>query len=348
MKKKIAVFFGGCSSEHEVSLQSAFSVISNLDPEKYDIIMIGINRQGNWFLFEGDPKLIADDAWEQDAYATPAMLAPSREIHGIVVFRNEGAETISIDAAFPVLHGKNGEDGTIQGLMELAGIPIVGCDLLSSALCMDKVRAHAIVENLGIKVPRSVEIYEGEPVEPVIEKLREFNYPVFVKPVNAGSSIGMSKIHDEALLEEAIKMAFEHDKFVTIEEGIDGFEVGCAILGNRDLIISPVDEIELFIDFFDYTEKYTQNFTKIHFPARIDDETAEKIRETAGRVYKALGCRGFARVDLFLNSKKEIVFNEVNTIPGMTTHSRYPNMLKGLGITYPALMDKLVELAFEA
>jgi len=134
MKKKIAVFFGGCSSEHEVSLQSAFSVISNLDPEKYDIIMIGINRQGNWFLFEGDPKLIADDAWEQDAYATPAMLAPSREIHGIVVFRNEGAETISIDAAFPVLHGKNGEDGTIQGLMELAGIPIVGCDLLSSAL----------------------------------------------------------------------------------------------------------------------------------------------------------------------------------------------------------------------
>ena len=195
-----------------------------------------------------------------------------------------------IDIAFPVLHGKNGEDGTVQGLLELAGIPIVGCGTLASSLCMDKDRAHKLVVQAGIKTPAGVVIDHILSDYEIIEHTKELSYPLFVKPMKAGSSLGITKLYDKELLPEAVRSAFLHDDQVIIEENIDGFEVGCAVLGNKELTIGEVDEIELTEGFFDYTEKYTLKSSKIHVPARIDSETASRIKEAAVTIYRALGC----------------------------------------------------------
>ncbi|MDD4376562.1 MAG: D-alanine--D-serine ligase VanG [Eubacteriales bacterium] len=346
-KKRIAVIFGGCSSEYGVSLQSAHSVITNLDYKKYDIYTIGISNQGVWYLYQGNPSKILDNTWMEDESTLEAIISPSRNQKGITVFAKERTYLIPIDMAFPVLHGKNGEDGTIQGLLELAGIPIVGCDMTSSAICMDKNIAHKLAEDAGIRVPKSFAATKFDDKEAFMKEIEALGFPMYVKPVKAGSSFGITKVHNREELPQAIAEAFKFDDEVICEENIEGFEVGCAIFGNDNLSISPVDEIELFVDWFDYDEKYTQTKSKIHLPARIDDEISEKVREMSGQIYKALGCRGFARVDLFLTPNKEIVFNEVNTIPGFTTHSRYPNMVKGMGVDYPELLDKLIELAEE-
>lgn len=245
---------------------------------------------------------------------------------------------------FPVLHGKNGEDGTLQGLFELAGIPIVGCNTLSSALCMDKSRAHKLVSLEGISVPKSVTFNRFEQENAIKEIALNLTYPLFVKPVRAGSSFGITKVTEKEKLSAAIALAFEHDTEVIVEEAIDGFEVGCAILGNDVLTVGRVDEIELLSGFFDYTEKYTLKTSQIHMPARIDAATEKKIQDTALRIYKTLGCSGFARVDLFLSANGNIVFNEVNTIPGLTSHSRYPNMMKGIGLSFAKMLDRLIGL----
>lgn len=251
---------------------------------------------------------------------------------------------IKVDLVFPVLHGKNGEDGTLQGLFELAGIPIVGCNTLSSALCMDKDRAHKLVSLAGISVPKSITFKCFEIKEALSEISAKLVYPLFVKPVRAGSSFGITKIFENQELDAAVELAFKHDTAVIVEEAIDGFEVGCAIFGNDDLTIGRVDEIELSKGFFDFTEKYTLQSSKIHMPARIDAETEEKVQKTAATIYKALGCSGFARVDMFLTPSEEVVFNEVNTIPGFTVHSRYPNMMKGIGLSFADMLDKLIGL----
>lgn len=344
-KLKIVVLFGGCSSEYGVSLQSAYSVISNLDYKKYDLYTIGITKEGVWYLYQGSSEKILNDTWHEDESLLEAMISPSKGRSGIVVFGKEKNFLIPVDVAFPVLHGKNGEDGTVQGLLELAGIPIVGCGMTASAVCMDKDIAHNLAELKGIRVPKSILLESSYDLEKLLKDVDNIGYPVYVKPVKAGSSFGISKVHGVEELENGIFEAFKHDDKVIIEENIEGFEVGCAIFGNDELNISPVDEIELFVDWFDYEEKYTQTKSKIHLPARISDDKAEEIRREAGKVYKTLGCRGFARVDLFLTPSGEIVFNEVNTIPGFTTHSRYPNMVKGMGISYSELLDRLVDLA---
>ncbi|NLA87569.1 MAG: D-alanine--D-alanine ligase, partial [Clostridiales bacterium] len=249
-----------------------------------------------------------------------------------------------IDIVFPVLHGKNGEDGTIQGLCELAGIPVVGCGTLSSALCMDKHRAHELVSHTGIMVPDAV-CFETPPSDEEILKITEkLPLPLFVKPVKAGSSFGITKVTRSDALASAVHNAFSYDNAVIVEESIEGFEVGCAVLGNDALTIGRVDEIELRNGFFDYTEKYTLKTSKIHMPARIGGEIEARIKETAARIYRTLGCSGLARVDMFLTPDQDIVFNEVNTIPGFTSHSRYPNMMKGIGIDFPRLVDKLIDL----
>ena len=246
-----------------------------------------------------------------------------------------------------MLHGKNGEDGTVQGLIELAGIPLVGCDSLSSVLCMDKDRAHKLAGLAGVKTPLAV-VFSGLLSDDLIfEKTSHLTYPLFVKPVKAGSSFGITKVYTKEQLPDAVKNAFQHDNQVIIEENVDGFEVGCAVLGNKDLIIGEVDEIELTEGFFDYTEKYTLKSSKIHMPARINDELKDKIKKTATSIYRALGCSGFARVDMFIAEKGEIVFNEVNTIPGFTSHSRYPNMMKGIGLQFDDIVDKLIQLGLE-
>lgn len=341
----IAVLFGGCSTEYEVSLQSACAVIENLNPEKYNLIQLGITRQGQWFKYSGDTSSIINDTWWQHPSCVPAVLSPDRATHGILVLDGAKITEIPIDAAFPVLHGKNGEDGTVQGLLELAGIPCVGCGMLSSALCMDKDIAHRLVRLAGVKTPKSIVIYPPIGDKELFEQVSCLQYPLFVKPANAGSSFGITKVLKPEELAAAVHAAFQHDQKVVIEEAVNGFEVGCAVLGKELLTTGKVDEIELSQGFFNYTEKYTLKTSKIHMPARISPNTADRIRETAIIIYRALECKGFARVDLFLTPDDEIIFNEVNTIPGFTAHSRYPNMLKGIGMTFGQIVDELIRLA---
>ncbi|MDD4296481.1 MAG: D-alanine--D-serine ligase VanG [Ruminiclostridium sp.] len=347
-QKTIAVLFGGRSTEYEISLQSAYSVIKNLDSKKYHVIMLGITRWGEWLKYSGDISHIQDDTWHESNSCIPAVISPDCNMHGVLVMDDGKITKIPIDVAFPVLHGKNGEDGTIQGLLKMADIPCVGCGTLSSALCMDKDMAHRLVSLAGIKTPNCIVLNSPISDDELIKQIVHLKYPLFVKPVNAGSSFGITKVFYQNKLTEAVSVAFQHDRKVIIEETIEGFEVGCAILGNKMLTIGEVDEIELSKGFFDYTEKYTLKNSKIHMPARIDEETASRIKETAKIIYRSLGCKGYARVDMFLTPRNEIVFNEVNTIPGFTAHSRYPNMLKGIGMAIEQIIDELIRLALKS
>lgn len=374
-KQNVLIFFGGCSSEYSVSLSSASGVILNLDRSRYNPITVGITREGKWYYYTGSTEKILDDAWENEEDCTPAVLSPSRGDRCLFLLKDTGTERIPVDIALPVLHGRNGEDGTLQGLLELAGIPLAGCGALASALCMDKDRAHKLVGLAGIRVPRALVLEERTQTDslqmPVAQAqaiseqipetqaasglayetqiqaasdfAREIGYPLYVKPVRAGSSYGVTKVNTPDELLPAVSLAFQHDSFVILEENIEGFEVGCAVLGSSDLIVGEVDEIELSGGFFDFTEKYTLKTSAIHVPARISPEKSAEIKETAIRIYRALGCSGFARVDLFLTPAGEIVFNEVNTIPGFTAHSRYPGMMKAAGYTFTEILTMILE-----
>ena len=347
-KKNIAVIFGGCSPEHTVSLTSAAAVIRHIDTEKYEVVQLGITEGGEWFRFYGSPDDIEANTWRADrTKCIPAVISPDRDQHGILEFRLSGVRTTRLDAAFPVLHGRNGEDGTVQGLCELAGIPLIGCGTLSSALCMDKDRAHKLVMLAGVAVPRSV-LLEKLPTSAELAALAEgVGYPLFVKPVRAGSSFGVTRVEAPSELRAAVRDAFRYDNSVLLEEAVPGFEAGCAVIGNSELVTGRADEIELSGGYFDFEEKYTLKTSKIHMPARVDAATEQRLRETACRIYRALGCRGFARVDMFLTPDKRIVFNEVNTIPGFTSHSRFPKMMSGVGYDFPALVDALIALGLE-
>ena len=344
-KIRLAVIFGGNSTEYGISLASSFSVLENLSKEKYDIIPIGITKDGNWYHYMGEYENIKKNIWFNDGdNLFPIVFSQSRSMKGFIEFFNGIYRKVRVDIVFPVLHGKNGEDGTVQGLLELAGIPVVGCNTLSSAICMDKSRAHKLAEASGISVPKSV-TFKLFNIETAIKRIQsELSYPLFVKPVHSGSSFGITKVTERNKLKTAVKLAFEYDSEVIVEEAVNGFEVGCAILGNDELTIGRIDEIELSDGFFDYKEKYTLDTSKIHVPARVDNETEKRIKEAAITVYRALGCSGFSRVDMFLTPSGEIVFNEVNTIPGFTSHSRYPNMMKGIGLSFSQMLDKMIEL----
>ena len=324
---KIAVLYGGCSSEHDISIESAKSVIANMG-SGYTPIPIEITRDGDWF---------------RQKDGAPAFLSPSRSGHILITSHNNIIEKTNIDAVFPVLHGKNGEDGTIQGLCEMAGIPLVGCGTLSSALCMDKEKANRLVQTAGVKIPRSF-LWEGKTD---YEKARKIGYPLFVKPVRSGSSLGISKVSDAGDLADAFQTALRYDDNVICQEAVPGFEVGCAVMGNSELITGEVDEIELTGGFFDFTEKYQLVSSQIHVPARISDQKAEEIKRTAKIIYRTLGCRGFARVDMFLTPEGELLFNEVNTIPGFTTHSRFPAMMEAAGMSLEQVISYAIRLAVE-
>ncbi len=347
-KLKIVIFFGGCSSEYSVSLESAYAVIRNLNREKYDALPVGISDKGESFYFTGDIEKIRQDSWLNETDCIPAALSPNRREHKLLLFKEDRVESLHIDAAFPVMHGKYGEDGTLQGMIELAGIPLVGCGVLASALCMDKDKAHKLASLSGISVPQALVLGSCHDKKEALEFARQISYPLFVKPVKAGSSYGVTKVLQETQLLPAIDLAFRYDNQVIIEETIEGFEVGCAVMGNEELTLGEVDEIVLFGGFFDYTEKYTLKTSSIYVPARISAETSLRVKEAAKTIYRALGCRGFARVDMFLTPDEEIVFNEVNTIPGFTERSRYPGMMKAVGISFPEILDKLIGLAIEA
>lgn len=342
-KKKIAILFGGCSSEYEVSLQSAYAVITHMDTEKYEPVLIGITKKGSWYLYQGEADKIPGDNWYSEQDCVPVVVSPDKELHGILLLKEQGIEKISLDKALPVLHGKNGEDGTVQGVLELAEIPVIGCNTMSSAICMDKETAHRLAKECGVNVPRSYTSRKAEMQQ--IEKWgSELGYPLFVKPLRAGSSFGITKVVKPEDLQTAVEHAFAYDSCVVLEEMIEGFEVGCAVLGTEELTIGAVDEIELSEGFFDYTEKYTLKSSKIHVPARISQEKAKEIQDTAAAIYRGLGCSCFARVDMFLTPEGSIYFNEVNTIPGFTSHSRYPNMMKAIGISFEEILSRLLEM----
>jgi len=344
-KKTVAVIFGGYSPEYDVSIQSAHSIISAIDKEKYEVVLIGITRQGKWFRYYGPVRDIPVDNWHRDELLLKkAFISPERG-GGLLEFIDGRAVIVHLDAAFPVMHGRYGEDGTIQGLCELAGIPVVGAASASSALCMDKDRAHKLVSLAGIKVPKSV-CFERVPTEgELIAAARELKLPVYVKPVKAGSSFGISMVESYPDIPGAVEKAFEYDDAVIIEEGVDGFETSCAVVGNGELSVGRIDEVELSHGFFDYIEKYTPVSSKIHTPARIDGETEKRLQDAAKLIYRTLGCRGYCRIDIFLTKDGEIVFNEANTIPGFTAHSRFPKMMQCAGIEYPELVDMLINLA---
>ncbi len=341
-KKRIAVLFGGCSSEYEVSLQSAYAVITHLDIEKYEIILIGIDKTGMWYLYQGKPENIPQDTWKTEQDCIPVVVSPDKNLHGILLLKDNGVEKLPIDKALPILHGKNGEDGTVQGVLELAQIPVIGCNTMSSAVCMDKETAHRLAKECGVKVPASYTITKVEAQKKVEAYGKELGYPLFVKPLRAGSSFGITRVTKQEELQAAVEHAFSYDSKVILEEMISGFEVGCAVLGTEELTVGAVDEIELSDGFFDYTEKYTLKSSKIHVPARISQEKSKEIQEAAMKIYRGLGCSYFARVDMFLTTDGEIYFNEVNTIPGFTSHSRFPNMLKAVGISFEEILSRLL------
>lgn len=344
MKKlQIAVLFGGCSTEYPVSLQSAHAVLTHLNKEKYHPLAVGITRNGSWYLYTGLLENISKGTWTEDrANCIPCALSPCRDRHELLLLTYP-ARSLALDAVFPVLHGKRGEDGTVQGLAELAGIPLIGCGVLSSALCMDKDRAHKLAALAGVAVPKSILLHRHDPLDTL-----DLTYPLFVKPVRAGSSFGITRLERPEGLSQAVAEAFRHDREVLLEEAVPGFEVGCAVLGNEQLTVGAVDEIELSRGFFDYTEKYTLKTSQIHCPARISPEAAARIQAAAKTVYRALDCRVFARVDFFLTPDGQIVFNEVNSIPGFTSHSRYPAMMAAAGIPFGQLLDRLIALGVEA
>ncbi len=342
-KKRIGIVFGGCSPEYNVSLESAYSVITNINMEKYDIVLIGIDKKGDMFYYNGDIEDIKNDKWRDTKNVTKAVISNNKSDKGIIVFYENGVKQVKLDAIFPILHGKNGEDGTIQGLIELSGIPLIGCGILSSSLCMDKYLSHKLVESYGINVARSILIDAKTSDEKIRNKLSSFTYPLFVKPLRAGSSFGITKVRDYRELKNAINKAFIYDTEIIIEENVDGIEIGCAILGSDELIVGKIDEIEIDSGFFDYEEKYTLKSSKIHVPARINESKCKEAIEIAKKIYKILKCKDFARVDMFLAKNGDIYFNEINTIPGFTSHSRYPNMMKKVGLDFKTLIEKLIE-----
>lgn len=346
-KLTVAVFFGGCSPEHNISLQSAAAVLENLDPKRYRAVAVGITREGRWYRYTGKYDAIRRDRWRQEGRCIPAVLSPDRGDRGLLLLEKGEAEKLPLDVALPILHGCCGEDGTIQGLIRLSGIPLAGCGVLASALCMDKDRAHKAAAAAGVEVPRSVVLDREELPEKAAEAGRALGYPLFVKPVGAGSSLGVARVEKESALPAALKTALDYDSRVILEEAVPGFEVGCAIVGTRTLTLGAVDEIHLAGGMLDNREKYHPVTSVTRTPAQLPKEITEKIKETAKRVYRALGCAGFARVDLFLTPEGRVVLNEVNTIPGFTPKSRYPAMMAAAGRAIPEVLDLLIKTALE-
>lgn len=344
MKKNIGIIFGGKSPEYHVSLESAYAVITNMDIEKFNPIIIGITSCGEWFYYKGNVDHIIDDSWWLSKDCISAMISPNTMEQGLIIFNSNQITKIHLDAIFPVMHGKYGEDGCIQGLIECSGIPCIGCGVLSSSLCMDKYRAHKLVSEQGVKVANSYLINKSNKLDSIKKKASIIGYPLYVKPLRAGSSFGVSKVKEEKELQDAITLAYNYGDEILLEENIEGFEIGCSIVGRNKLILGAIDEIDVTNGFFNYDEKYHSLSSKTHVPARITKEKTKEIEVIAKKIYRILNCEVFARVDLFLTPMGEIVFNEVNTIPGFTSHSRFPNMMKEKGYTFKELITKIIEV----
>ena len=352
-KLNVCVLFGGISPEHKVSLRSAESVLNNMDPEKYHIFPVGITEQGQW-IYYGDPDYskLPTGEWVDCPNNCPAAISPVRG-QGLLRFSEDRVEAEHIDVVFPVLHGENGEDGAMQGLLQMAGIPYVGPHVSASAVAMDKTLTKLVMDNAGIvqadwELVRSSELQTR--MEDIIAFLEtRFQYPVFVKPAGTGSSVGVSKAADRQQLAQALTYAGQFDEKILVEEFIDGREIEVAVMGNSNPVASVCGEIYSGAEFYDYNAKYITDTSVAYIPARIPEEAAEKVRDAAVKVYTAIGCRGLSRVDFFVSYQDDrIVFNEINTLPGFTSISMYPKLFGASGIPYGELIDQLLRLALEA
>lgn len=341
--KKVAIIFGGQSSEYEVSLKSTVSVLETLSTCNFEIIKIGIDLGGKWYLTTSNSKDIERDAWQTD----PLL----QEI--IPCFNNRGFYNKTTnkyfrpDVLFPILHGGTGEDGTLQGVFELMNIPYVGCGVTPSAICMNKYLLHEFAQSVGVKSTPTLMIPTRNCKDAIDKFIEKNDFPIFVKPNEAGSSKGITKVNELDELEDALTEAFKYSKSIIIQKAIIGREVGCAVLGNEELLVGECDEVSLNSDFFDYTEKYQMISAKVNVPASISVELANEIKKQAQLLYSLLGCSGLARIDFFLSDDNEILLNEINTLPGFTKHSRYPKMMEAVGITYKEIIAKLINLAEE-
>ncbi len=347
-KQTICVLFGGNSSEHEISCKSAANVVSYLDRTLFDVVTVGIDKNGNWFLTEASPDEMKSGSWES-LHNKACALSPVPKHHGLLVFNKNGDVSIThVDVVFPVLHGKNGEDGTVQGLLELAGIPYVGPGVLGSSLCMDKVLAKEIFAGSGIPVTEDFWLWRNSyDVKKVHEEIMSsFGYPVVVKPSRAGSSVGVVLVESEDDLEEALRIAAAEDDKILVERCVDAREVECAVLGSTaEPEASCVGEI-VKEGVYDYATKYVKNTARLQIPADLSEETASTIRELACRAFTAADCRGLSRVDFFIDKKTgAILLNEINTLPGFTDISMYPMLWRESGLPYDKLLTKLIELA---
>ncbi len=339
MKKKVAVVFGGRSTEHDVSRVSAYSIIKNIDKTLFDVIMIGITKKGEWLPYTGNVEALLDGSWVD--FANPT---------GHICLEKGIAALEESDVILPVLHGQNGEDGTVQGLFELLDIPYVGCGILASAAGMDKAYTKIILKDAGIPQCRHIVAYrhilKKNPeayTDVVAEKI---GYPCFIKPSNSGSSVGVFKVKTPEELSKALMEAQEFDRKVLIEEFVDGREIECAILGNIDAKAATPGEIKPSKEFYDYEDKYIKGSSVSCIPADIPQEKAEQIKEYALKAFAALDCSGLARVDFFLKKNGTILLNEINTLPGFTDISMYSKMWTSEGLSYTNLLTELINLAF--
>lgn len=346
-KLKVCVVFGGKSPEHDISRKSVTSVINNLNREKYDITIIGITKSGEWFLYTGDTKNIENGEWEKDTeHKLHAVISPDAAKKEIIV---DGGDNINPDIVFPVLHGEYGEDGTIQGLLELAGIKYVGMGVLGSAVGMDKAYSKIVFADADIPQAAWVVVHTADGFDKYVDEIEEkLGYPCFVKPCNTGSSVGVGKAHDRAELLAALAEAAKFDRKILVEEHIDGHEVECAVMGGNPAKAAEVGEIVPTVEFYDFDAKYNDNSTELHIPADISSEIREMVRQYAVRAFEAVDGAGLSRVDFFVRYKdNSVVLNEINTMPGFTNISMYPKLWGAVGVGYSELLDKLIELGLE-
>ena len=356
-KLRVALFFGGVSSEHEVSCVSASAWLRALGQspcaEQYEVFPVGITKTGRWLACHPTPEAMADGSWEQGD-CTPCVLSPDRTDHGIWLLKDGKAELVHIDICAPVMHGKNGEDGTIQGLFELARIPYVGCGVLGSAVCMDKAVANALMDAAGVPHCKWVAASRADlelngPV--VLDGIEaKLGYPIFVKPANAGSSVGISKAADRAALEKGVEIALREDDKVVFEEFVDAQEVECAAIGNPDdpstVSTTRPGEILAGAEFYTYDDKYKNGVSQTVIPAHLSEEKLDEVQAEARKAYLALNCAGLSRCDFFVErGTGRVLCNELNTLPGFTPISMYPKLMEHEGLSYAALVDKLLQLA---
>ena len=354
MKKlSVCVLFGGISPEHEVSLRSAESVLNQIDKEKYNVLPVGITRDGDWIIYGGkDYSELPAGIWMKNPANRRGTISPVRG-QGLFCFEGDCVVRERIDVVFPVMHGENCEDGAIQGLLQLAGIPYVGPHISASAVAMDKTLTKLVVDQAGVPQAAWELVRSGElahHMDHVISRLEaKFSYPMFVKPAGTGSSVGVSKAADRNGLEKALCDAAKFDKKILVEEFIHGREIEVAVLGNENPAASICGEIDSGAEFYDYEAKYVTDTSTAYIPARISEEVEEQVRELAVQVYSAIGCQGLSRVDFFVTHEdNRIVFNEINTLPGFTSISMYPKLFAASGIPYSQLIDELLRLAVEA